>query len=96
MLLSRAAITDVVGLLTSADFYRPAHGLIYDAILDRYGRDEPADAISVAKVLAGAGSLDDCGCERYLHTLLTGAVPGGASPVRYARTVAEAAQRRRS
>jgi replicative DNA helicase len=36
MLLSKDAIADVVEVLRERDFYRPAHELIYDAILDLY------------------------------------------------------------
>ena len=43
MLLSKDAIADVVEILRERDFYRPAHELIYDAILDLYGRGEPVD-----------------------------------------------------
>ena len=39
------------------DFYRPAHELIYDAILDLYGRGEPADAITVSDELTKRGDL---------------------------------------
>ena len=42
MLLSKDAIADCVESLKGTDFYRPAHELIYDAILDLYGRGEPA------------------------------------------------------
>jgi replicative DNA helicase len=45
MLLSKDAIADVVEILRERDFYRPAHELIYDAIIDLYGRGEPADAV---------------------------------------------------
>ena len=48
MLLSKDAISDVVEILKERDFYRPAHELIFDAILDLYGRGEPADAITVS------------------------------------------------
>src|SRR3712207_8229903 len=48
MLLSKDAIADVVEVLHGNDFYRPAHQVIYDCILDLYGRGEPADAITVA------------------------------------------------
>ena len=51
MLLSKDAIADVVEELKAGDFYRPAHETIYDAILDLYGRGEPADAITVANGL---------------------------------------------
>ena len=48
MLLSKDAIADVIEILRERDFYRPAHELIYDAVLDLYGRGEPADAVTVA------------------------------------------------
>ena len=44
MMLSKDAIADVVEALRGTDFYRPAHEVVYDAILDLYGRGEPADA----------------------------------------------------
>jgi len=43
MLLSKDAIADVLERLRPGDFYRPAHQNVYDAILDLYGRGEPAD-----------------------------------------------------
>ncbi len=51
MLLSKDAIADVVEILRERDFYRPAHELIYDAIIDLYGRGEPADAVTVSAEL---------------------------------------------
>jgi replicative DNA helicase len=48
MLLSKDAIADVLEILKGHDFYRPNHATIYDAILDLYGRGEPADPITVA------------------------------------------------
>ena len=44
MMLSKDAIADVVEILRGKDFYRPAHETIYEAIIDLYGRGEPADA----------------------------------------------------
>src|SRR5919198_408228 len=44
MLLSKDAIADVVEVLRAGDFYRPAHQVLYETILDLYGRGEPADA----------------------------------------------------
>ena len=51
MLLSKDAIADVVEHLKGADFYRPAHELVYEAILDLYGRGEPADAVTVLSLI---------------------------------------------
>src|SRR5690606_12216710 len=41
MMLSKDAIADVIEILRSGDFYRPAHATIFDTILDLYGRGEP-------------------------------------------------------
>ena len=41
--------------LKSDDFYRPAHQTVFDAILDLYGRGEPADAVMVAGELTKRG-----------------------------------------
>src|SRR5664279_6605178 len=51
MLLSKDAIADVVESLSIADFYKPAHALVFEAILDLYTRGEPADTITVAAEL---------------------------------------------
>ena len=57
MLLSKDAIADVVEVLRGKDFYRPAHETVYEAILDLYGRGEPADAVTVAAELTKRGEL---------------------------------------
>jgi replicative DNA helicase len=94
MLLSKDAIADVIEILRSPDFYRPAHLTIYEAILDLYGRGEPADAITVAAALADAGVLAKVGGAPYLHTLIS-TVPTAANASYYARIVAERAVLRR-
>ena len=70
MLLSKDAIADVVEILKTNDFYRPVHATIFDAILDLYGRGEPADPITVAAALADSGDLARVGGAPYLHTLI--------------------------
>ncbi len=45
MLISKDAIADVNEQVGGGDFYRPAHEIIYDAIVDLYGRGEPADRL---------------------------------------------------
>ena len=47
MLLSKDAITQVVEIIHATDFYRPAHQIVYEAIIDLFSRGEPVDAISV-------------------------------------------------
>ena len=71
MLLSKDAIGDVAEVVKGRDFYRPAHETIYEAIINLYGRGEPADAITVADELAKQGELGRVGGHIYLHDLLS-------------------------
>jgi replicative DNA helicase len=94
MLLSKDAIADVVELVRSNDFYRPAHQTIFDVVVDLYGRGEPADAVTVSAELTRRGEIGRVGGAPYLHTLLT-SVPTAANAGFYARIVAERAILRR-
>jgi replicative DNA helicase len=94
MLLSKDAIADVVEVLRSADFYRPAHQILYDTILDLYGRGEPADPVTVSAELTRIGALMRVGGTPYLHTLIS-SVPTAANAGFYAEIVAERATLRR-
>lgn len=94
MLLSKDAIADVVEILKSNDFYRPVHATIFDAVLDLYGRGEPADPITVAAALSDSGDLGRVGGAPYLHTLIA-SVPTAANASYYARIVSERAVLRR-
>ncbi len=94
MLLSKDAIADVVEELSATDFYKPAHALVYEVILNLYARGEPADVVTVAADLDKANSLARVGGAVYLHTL-TSAVPTAANAAFYAQIVAEKAVLRR-
>jgi replicative DNA helicase len=94
MLLSKDAIADVVEVLREADFYRPAHAVVFGTILDLYGRGEPADAVTVAADLAKSGEIGRVGGAPYLHTLVS-MVPTAANANYYGRIVREQAILRR-
>ncbi len=94
MMLSKDAIADVVEVLRPGDFYRPAHQLVYDCVLDLYSRGEPADAVTVAAELERRGELRRVGGAPYLHTLIA-TVPTAANASYYAEIVAEKATLRR-
>jgi replicative DNA helicase len=94
MLLSKDAIADVVEVLRGHDMYRPAHETIYEAILDLYGRGEPADPVTVAAELQKRGDLGRVGGAPYLHTLVS-SVPTAANAGYYAQIVRERAVLRR-
>ena len=94
MLLSKDAISDVIEVIRPTDHYRPAHQLVHEAILDLYGRGEPADAITVANELTRRGEIARVGGGPYLHTLIA-SVPTAANAGYYARIVRERAILRR-
>ena len=86
MLLSKDAIGEVVELLRGRDFYRPAHELVFEVIIDLYGRGEPADPVTVAAELTKRGEIARAGGAPYLHTLIS-AVPTAANAGYYAKIV---------
>ncbi|WP_246179987.1 replicative DNA helicase [Kocuria coralli] len=94
MMLSKDAIADVVEVVMGADFYKPAHESIYEAIISLYGKGEPADAITVADELTKRGELDHVGGAAYLHSLIS-SVPTAANAGFYAEIVQERAVLRR-
>ena len=94
MLLSKDAIADVAEVLRGVDFYRPSHEIIHDAIIDLYGRGEPADPVTVAAELQRRGDLQRVGGAPYLHTLSAN-VPIAANAAYYAEIVREKAILRR-
>jgi len=94
MLMSKDAISDVMEVIRPADHYRPAHQLVHEAILELYGRGEPADPVTVSDLLAKRGELTRVGGGAYLHTLIA-SVPTAANAGYYARIVRERAILRR-
>lgn len=94
MLLSKDAIADVAEVIRGTDFYRPAHEMVFDAVLDLYARGEPADAVTVSAELAKRGEIGRIGGAPYLHTLIS-SVPTAANAGYYARIVRERSVLRR-
>ena len=94
MLLSKDAIADVAEMIRGTDFYRPAHEMIFEAIVDLYARGEPADAVTVSDELTKRGDLGRIGGAPYLHTLIS-SVPTAANAGYYARIVRERSVLRR-
>lgn len=94
MMLSGEAIASVVEILKADDFYRPAHGKIFSAVLAIYARGEPVDAITVAEELRRHSILEEVGGDLAIYHLVE-TVPTPASAAYYARIVADHALLRR-
>ncbi len=68
-LLNQEAVEEVATKLTPENFFRPAHKIIFESVLDLYVRHIPVDHISLAENLRAAGQLDAIGGKTYLLEL---------------------------
>jgi replicative DNA helicase len=64
--------------LAPADYYRPAHALIHQAITHLADTAEPVDPHTVSATLQAQGNLERCGDRAYLHTCIQAAQYGGS------------------
>jgi replicative DNA helicase len=94
MLLSKDAIAVASEILEPDNFYKPAHGHIFEAITSLSAAGEPADPVTVAEELRRAGLLDAIGGPATLVTLQA-STPAISNAGRYAKIVEEHALLRR-
>ena len=90
ILLSNDAIDRIVDIITSADFYRVAHGQIFSAMIELRDRAEPVDAITLTEALVRSGKLESVGGPAYIAELAA-VVPTASNIEHYARIVREKA-----
>lgn len=88
LMIDKNAVIQVVDILKSDDFYKPAHGKIYEAVLQLYTKHEPIDILSVSTKLKEKDLLKDIGGSSYL-TKLVESVPTAAHIDHYAQIVKE-------
>jgi replicative DNA helicase len=94
MMLSKAAVWDVLDVVEGKDFYQPRHEVVFDAIHALSARDEPIDSITVHDELGRRGELSKVG-QTITHEL-TSATPTAANASYYAHIVHDKAIRRRT
>jgi replicative DNA helicase len=95
MMLSRDAITAAVEAhLEVDDFYKPAHGLVFEAALGLHARGEPIDPVTMAEELRRSGHLDGLGGSQTLLRIQA-STPASANSAHYAAIVGELAMLRR-
>jgi replicative DNA helicase len=95
LLIDGSAISQVIEVLTTEDFYKEAHRKIFSAVveLDRGGK--PIDILTVFNYMKSKGQLlEEVGGSSYL-TYLTGVVPSTVNVEYYAKLVKEKAILRR-
>ncbi len=94
LLIDKDAIIKVADQLRPEDFYRDIHRMIYEAMLDVYGHQEPIDILSVSNRLSERKQIDTIGGRSYLAELAS-LVPTATSVVYYANIVQRKATLRR-
>jgi replicative DNA helicase len=94
MLLSRDAIAAVAETISADDFYKPAHGHVYEAVTALYGSGHPVDPVTVAEELERSGLLESVGGAATLISIQD-RTPATTNASRYAQIVSELALLRR-
>lgn len=88
MLIDKEAISKVSEILTSTDFYRESHRVIFNAMLELYNKNEAVDMVTVTEILKRDNKLEDIGGIAYI-TSLANAVLTAANIKFHADIVAE-------
>jgi replicative DNA helicase len=94
LLLDNIAWDRIADLVTSADFYRNDHRLIYQAIGRLLEANRPADVVTVFEALQSAGKIEEAGGLAYLNSLAQN-TPSAANIRRYAEIVRDRSVLRR-
>lgn len=94
LLLENEALDKIADILTSADFYRHDHRLIYAHIGKLIEHNRPADIVTVAESLESSAELSGVGGIAYLGALAQN-TPTAANIRRYAEIVRERAVMRK-
>lgn len=92
--ISDDALVEAMEYVTADDFYRKAHRLIFETMVELNERGEGIDAVTLKSALDAQNQLEDIGGIGYLAELAE-AVPTAANVVYYAKIVSEKAMLRR-
>lgn len=69
MLIDKEAIAKTTEVLNSDDFYREAHRVIFNAMLELYNKNEAVDMVTVTDILRRENKLEDVGGIAYITSL---------------------------
>ncbi len=94
MILDREAIITASEIIRGEDFYKEAHKEVFEAIIDLYNRNEPADMVTLSEELSQRQILEAIGGISYLASL-SSAVPTTTNVKYYSKIVEEKAILRR-
>ncbi|HAH04245.1 TPA: replicative DNA helicase [Candidatus Komeilibacteria bacterium] len=94
LLIDKESITKTADVINSEDFYKEAHQLIFEAMLELYEKREPIDLLSLSNRLREKNQLETVGGQSYIASLAN-AVPTASNVVTYATIIQKKATLRR-
>lgn len=93
MLIKKEVIAEVQEILQPDDFYREAHRIVYEAMVQLQNNDEAVDLVTLTEQLRKSEQLDKIGGLAFI-TQLANVVPTAANVVYHAKIVKEKAELR--
>lgn len=90
MMIEREAISKVSEIIRPEDFYREAHRLIYNAMMELFNKNDAVDLVTVVEILRRDEKLEAAGGISYVSALAN-SVPTAANVMYHARIVEEKA-----
>ena len=90
LLVDPGAMDKVADIVEPPDFYRDAHGRVFELMLELYKNNDAIDIITISSLARDRGMLDAVGGVSYLNTLVD-IMPSSANIAYYARMVKEKA-----
>ena len=94
LLIDKEAILKIADIVQPGDFYKDAHGRIFETLLELFEKNEPLDLLTISTRLSEKNQLEGIGGRTYLAALTT-SVPTASNVAHYARIVHKKATRRR-
>jgi len=86
ILLKDKAFSTVLEIIGGNDFYKVAHRIIFEALVDLFEKNEPQDLLTLSNLLNDQNKLEEIGGIAYL-TSLTSIVPVTANIASYAKII---------
>ena len=71
LLIDTTALPRIMGMVTADSFYKPAHGRIFQSMLNLFEKNETIDTITVVDQIKKNGDLETVGGAYYISGLST-------------------------
>ncbi len=88
MLMDREAVMTASEILTGEDFYQRQYGIVFEAMVELFNRDEPVDLVTLQNQLRAKGVPEEVSSMEFVRDILN-QVPTSANVKYYANIVAE-------